>query len=168
MHPLVRELVALLPGDGDPFPDPARKRWVVAIEAAFELLYGEVEPGQPAPRARHRALPATEPDPAGADVADYGEDRRFADYADYEVRYPGERSAGPPDHRGERSNGANEPAGEVMGGARSSDQPEYIADYRGESPDTHGDADADQPWRHSAERGAGSTYSSYMWDTSSP
>jgi hypothetical protein len=163
MHPLVRELVALLPGDGDPFPDPARKRWVVAIEAAFELLYGEVDNSQPPARARHRALPATETEPTEADLADYGDDRRFADY---EVRHLGEQSTGRPEYRTEYPNGASEPAVEFSGGAHASDQPEYFAEYRSDPPDTHGNADVDQPWR--PERAPGSTYSSYTWDTSSP
>jgi hypothetical protein len=172
MHPLVRELVALLPGDGEPFPDPARKRWVVAIEAAVELLYGEgddAQPQQQPARARHRALPATETDLMDAGPGDFSDDRRFADY---EVRYPGENpgehSTGPPEYRAEYSNGASEPAAPFSGAAHSGDQPEYFTEYRTDIRDTHGNADADESWRHSAERAVGSTYSSYTWDTSSP
>jgi hypothetical protein len=168
MHPLVRELVALLPGDGEPFPDPARKRWVVALEAAVELLYGEEDDAAQPARARHRALPATETDPLDAGPGDHGEDRRFADY---EVRYPGESlgeaATGPPEYRAEYANGATEPA-PFAGATQSSDQSEYVTEYRNDTRDTHGNVGADESWRHSAERAMGSTYSSYTWDTSSP
>ena len=39
MHPLVDELVALVPPPGAPWPRAARERWVAALGAVLEVLY---------------------------------------------------------------------------------------------------------------------------------
>jgi hypothetical protein len=158
MHPLVRELVALLPSDGDAFPEPARKRWVVAIEAAFELLYGDGDDGQPPAQARHRALPATDTDRGDSRPPDYSEDRDPAEYglrypADYPAGYATEYDTGPTGYATDYSNGSAEHPGE----------------YRAERTDSGADADDDDAsWRRRGDLAVGSTYSSYTWDTSSP
>jgi len=149
MHPLVRELVALLPDDGEAFPEAARKRWVVAIEAAFELLYGEGDDGQPPARARHRALPATEVD-LGHSNPDHDEDSGPADYevgysADYAAGYPADYDTGPTEYVGEYVNGSAEADGP----------------YRAGRVDSSADSDDEASRRRQGDPPVGSTYSSY-------
>jgi hypothetical protein len=157
MHPLVRELVALLPTDGEAFPQPARKRWVVAVEAAFELLYGEEVDDQPSTRARHRALPLTEADPDQAGLADHGEQRFLADL---EPRHSGDY---PADYLTDYADGQGEhPTTPVDYAATSAD---YQTEY---GSDANPPADPDDEWRHATDRTTGAMYSSYTWDSSSP
>ena len=151
MHPLVRELVALLPGDGEPFPEPARKRWVIAIEAAVELLYGEGDDDQPPARARHRALPAT-------DLGDYA-----AEYQTGQAEPAGDHSPGTADYATDYP--PNYPADPANYAAEYS--ADYATEYRTDPADPRAEAD-DQRWRHSADPALGATYSSYTWDTSTP
>ena len=167
---------------------------MVAIEAAFELLYGEGDDGQPPARARHRALPATAPEVDLADgrQADYGV-RYSGDYADeystgpadypaapaadYRAEYPDGPSGGPyaagqyggqyDGGQYDGQHGGGQYDGQRGGDRYGGDQADYPAEYRTDPPatDAHPDPDVEAP-RRRADRAVGSTYSSYTWDTS--
>ena len=49
MHRLMRELLAVVPPDGSPWPRPARRRWVAAMRAVLDVLYedGPTSPSSP-------------------------------------------------------------------------------------------------------------------------
>jgi hypothetical protein len=66
MHPLLGELLAMLPPDGAAWQRPARKRWIAAVDAVIDVLY---EDGPLIPAARERAS-SRESDNDGFSVLD--------------------------------------------------------------------------------------------------
>ena len=46
MHKLMRELLALVPPDGSPWPHAARQRWIAAMGAVLDVLYEDGLSGQ--------------------------------------------------------------------------------------------------------------------------
>ena len=73
MHRLLRELLALVPPQGQPWPAPARARWLAAFAAVAELVYEDGPPGEPVPsyvegappEQRHTVDLREEPAPTG-------------------------------------------------------------------------------------------------------
>jgi hypothetical protein len=59
MHRLVREMLAVMPPDGTPWPRPARERWLAALAAVLDVLH-EDESGTTFPQARARTASARE------------------------------------------------------------------------------------------------------------
>ena len=41
MHALVRELLAVMPPDGTPWPRAERERWTVALAAVLDVVYAD-------------------------------------------------------------------------------------------------------------------------------
>ena len=76
MHPLLGQLLAMLPPDGAPWQRPARQRWIAAVDAVIDVLY-EDGPLTPAGR-EHASSPESDidgfsvldlrPNPPGAGV----------------------------------------------------------------------------------------------------
>ncbi len=62
MHNLLAELMAMVPPDGSPWPQPARHRWVAAMGAVLDVLY---EDGPLAPAGASSVLDLR---PPGQDV----------------------------------------------------------------------------------------------------